>query len=143
LKWNVRRLECELFFLITHWIFSRTGKSRATIEISTVVKKGVVDTWLTLEQAKHGMVHLRLTWLQLSSDKNDLKAALAETQMLRVTDMSTALLTVFIDSAKNLPVDQLQRISLSNLLKFSFNYPACSSPEQSRPVLDSCSGKEN
>jgi hypothetical protein len=42
--------------------------------------------------------------MQLSSDKNDLKAALAETQMLRVTDMSTALLTVFIDSAKNLPV---------------------------------------
>jgi len=58
---------------------------------------------LTLEQAKHGMVHLRLTWMRLSSDKNDLKAALAETQMLRVTDMSTALLTVFIDSAKNLP----------------------------------------
>ncbi|CAO1384694.1 unnamed protein product [Diamesa hyperborea] len=76
---------------------------RATIEISSVVKKGVVDTWLTLEQAKHGLVHLRLTWMQLSSDKNDLKAALAETQMLRVTDMSTALLTVFIDSAKNLP----------------------------------------
>lgn len=74
------------------------------MEISTVVKKGEVDTWLTLEQAKHGMVHLRLTWMQLSSDKNDLRAALEETQMLRVTDMSTALLTVFIDSAKNLPV---------------------------------------
>ncbi|CRK99214.1 CLUMA_CG012486, isoform B [Clunio marinus] len=76
---------------------------RATVEISTVVRKSEVDTWLTLEQAKHGMVHLRLTWMQLSTDKSDLKAALAETQMLRVTDMSTALLTVFIDSAKNLP----------------------------------------
>lgn len=42
--------------------------------------------------------------MQLSSNKDDLKAALAETQMLRVTDMSTALLTVFIDSAKALPV---------------------------------------
>lgn len=77
---------------------------RATVEISNVVKKGEIDTWLTLEQAKHGMVHLRLSWLQLSKDKNDLQAALAETQMLRVTDMSTGLLTVFIDSAKNLPV---------------------------------------
>lgn len=77
---------------------------RATVEISTVVKKGEVDTWLTLEQAKTGMVHLRLTWMQLSSDKSDLKLALEETQMLRVTDMSTALLTVFIDSARNLPV---------------------------------------
>ncbi|CAH1720627.1 unnamed protein product [Chironomus riparius] len=75
----------------------------ATVEISSVVKKGEIDTWLTLEQAKHGMVHLRLSWMQLSSDRNDLKAALEETQMLRVTDMSTALLTVFVDSARNLP----------------------------------------
>lgn len=75
------------------------------MEISHVVKKGEVDTWLTLEQAKHGLVHLRLTWMQLSKDKNDLKGALEETQLLRVTDMSTALLTVFIDSAKNLPVN--------------------------------------
>ncbi|KAG5682384.1 hypothetical protein PVAND_011737 [Polypedilum vanderplanki] len=75
----------------------------ATVEISNVLKKGEIDTWLTLEQAKHGMVHLRLSWMHLSKDRNDLKAALSETQMLRVTNMSTALLTVFIDSAKNLP----------------------------------------
>jgi hypothetical protein len=67
------------------------------------VKKGELDTWLTLEQAKHGLVHVRLTWFQLSSDKNDLKAVLEETQMLRVTSMSCALLSVFIDSARNLP----------------------------------------
>lgn len=79
-------------------------KYRATVEISNVVKKGEIDTWLTLEQAKHGLVHVRLTWFKLSSDKNDLKAVLEETQMLRVTSMSTALLTVYIDSAKNLPV---------------------------------------
>lgn len=76
---------------------------RATVEISSVTKNGEIDTWLTLEQAKHGLVHLRLTWFRLSADKNDLKAALEETQLLRVTSMSTALLTVFIDSAKNLP----------------------------------------
>ncbi|XP_055708386.1 extended synaptotagmin-2 isoform X2 [Phlebotomus papatasi] len=76
---------------------------RATVEITSVVKKGQVDTWLTLENAKHGMVHLRLAWMTLSTDRNDLSAALAETQMLRVTSMSTALLTIFIDSAKNLP----------------------------------------
>lgn len=76
---------------------------RATVEISSVTKNGEIDTWLTLEQAKHGLIHLRLTWFTLSAEKNDLKAALEETQMLRVTSMSTALLTVFIDSAKNLP----------------------------------------
>ncbi|XP_049535380.1 extended synaptotagmin-2 isoform X1 [Anopheles darlingi] len=76
---------------------------RATVEISSVTKNGEIDTWLTLEQAKHGLVHLRMTWFKLSSSKTDLRTALEETQHLRVTSMSTALLTVFIDSAKNLP----------------------------------------
>ncbi|XP_019695734.1 extended synaptotagmin-2 isoform X2 [Harpegnathos saltator] len=76
---------------------------RATIEVIRVKKKGMIDTWVSLEQAKHGMVHLRLTWLQLSKDPADLKAALMETQELRVTSMSTALLILYIDSAKNLP----------------------------------------
>ncbi|EFN72622.1 Extended synaptotagmin-2 [Camponotus floridanus] len=76
---------------------------RATIEIIRVKKKGTIDTWVSLEQAKHGMLHLRLMWLQLSKNPADLKAALVETQELRVTSMSTALLTLYIDSAKNLP----------------------------------------
>ncbi|XP_076667035.1 extended synaptotagmin-like protein 2 isoform X2 [Andrena cerasifolii] len=76
---------------------------RATIEVSRVKKKGNIDTWVSLEQAKHGMLHLRLTWLQLSKNVADLKAALIETQELRVTSMSTALLVLYIDSAKNLP----------------------------------------
>ncbi|KAG5322758.1 ESYT2 protein, partial [Pseudoatta argentina] len=76
---------------------------RATIEVNRVKKKGTIDTWVSLEQAKHGMVHLRLTWLQFSKEPADLRAALVETQELRVTSMSTALLTLYIDSAKNLP----------------------------------------
>ncbi|KAG6799268.1 extended synaptotagmin-1 isoform X1 [Apis mellifera caucasica] len=76
---------------------------RATIEVSRVKKKGNIDTWISLEQAKHGMIHLRLTWFQLSKNIVDLKAALVETQELRVTSMSTALLILYIDSAKNLP----------------------------------------
>lgn len=73
------------------------------IEISRVKEKGIIDNWFTLEFAKHGMVHLRLMWLELTKDSVDLQAALMETQELRVTSMSTALLLVFIDSAKNLP----------------------------------------
>ncbi|XP_034947914.1 extended synaptotagmin-3 isoform X2 [Chelonus insularis] len=76
---------------------------RAHIEVSRVKKKGIIDNWFTLEMAKHGMVHLRLTWLKLSKNFDDLQAALVETQQLRVTSMSTALLTVFIDSARHLP----------------------------------------
>ncbi|RLU26666.1 hypothetical protein DMN91_000463 [Ooceraea biroi] len=76
---------------------------RATIEVNRVKKKGIIDTWVSLEQAKHGMVHLRLTWLQFSKSPADLRAALVETQELRVTTMSTALLVLYVDSAKNLP----------------------------------------
>ncbi|KAI4465022.1 extended synaptotagmin-like protein 2 isoform c [Holotrichia oblita] len=76
---------------------------RATVEVSNIVRKGQDNMWITLEQAKHGMVHIRLTWLTLSSNYSDLQAALTETQYLRVTSMSTALLVVFVDSAKNLP----------------------------------------
>ncbi|XP_034230124.1 extended synaptotagmin-1 isoform X2 [Thrips palmi] len=76
---------------------------RASVEVSTVVKKGELDIWLTLEEAKHGMVHLRLSWHTLTEDRHALSLALAETQQLRVTSMSTAVLLVYIDSAKNLP----------------------------------------
>ncbi|XP_039956078.1 extended synaptotagmin-2 isoform X1 [Bactrocera tryoni] len=75
---------------------------RATIEIFNVIKRGIVDTWLTLEDAKHGLLHVRMQWYKLTAEPNDLQAAIVETQQLRVTSMSTALLTVFIDSAKNL-----------------------------------------
>uniref|UniRef100_A0A1B6EBI7 Extended synaptotagmin-2 n=1 Tax=Clastoptera arizonana TaxID=38151 RepID=A0A1B6EBI7_9HEMI len=76
---------------------------RATVEVHGVTKKGEVDTWVSLEEAKTGMVHLRMKWLQFSSQLSDLKNAINETQQLRVTSMSTAVLMVFVDSAKNLP----------------------------------------
>ncbi|KAK4880110.1 hypothetical protein RN001_008256 [Aquatica leii] len=76
---------------------------RATIDIGTVAKKGEDDMWITLEQAKHGMVHVRFTWFILTTNYSDLKATLHETQMLQVTAMSTALLIVYVDSAKGLP----------------------------------------
>ncbi|EEB18657.1 conserved hypothetical protein [Pediculus humanus corporis] len=89
-----------------------TGKDenlgRATLEINRVAKRGHLDTWITLEQAKHGIVHLRMTWFKLSSNIEDLKEALAETQTLRVTSMSSALLTIFVDSVKNLPNARIQ-----------------------------------
>ncbi|CAH1990506.1 unnamed protein product [Acanthoscelides obtectus] len=77
---------------------------RATVEVSNIVGKGTDDMWITLEQAKHGMVHLRFVWLELSKDPHDLQAILTETQTLRSSNLSTALLTIFLDSAKNLPI---------------------------------------
>ncbi|XP_053969539.1 extended synaptotagmin-2 isoform X2 [Anastrepha ludens] len=91
---------------ITVFDFDKSGDDeklgRATIEIFNVIKRGIVDTWLTLEDAKHGLLHVRMQWYKLTADPTDLQAALLETQLLRVTSMSTSLLTVFVDSAKNL-----------------------------------------
>lgn len=55
-----------------------------------------------MEDAKHGLLHIRLQWYRLTADPADLQAALLETQLLKVASMSSALLTVFIDSCKNL-----------------------------------------
>ncbi|XP_063237975.1 extended synaptotagmin-2 isoform X2 [Bacillus rossius redtenbacheri] len=76
---------------------------RTTFDVSNVKKKGQVDLWVDLQEAKHGMLHVRMMWMELSKYSTDLKAAIAETQELRVTSMSTALLMVFVDSAKQLP----------------------------------------
>lgn len=46
---------------------------RATLEINNVAKKGELDTWITLEEAKHGMVHLRMKWFRLTNNVEDLK----------------------------------------------------------------------
>ncbi|XP_039297240.1 extended synaptotagmin-2-A isoform X3 [Nilaparvata lugens] len=50
---------------------SKLGK--ATIEVNTVTKKGQTDTWISLEEAKTGMVHVRMTWLELSDKFSDLR----------------------------------------------------------------------
>ncbi|XP_024084996.1 extended synaptotagmin-2 isoform X3 [Cimex lectularius] len=101
----------------------------ATVEVLGVTRKGQTDTWVSLEDATTGMVHLRMTWLQLSSSLADLKDAIAETQMLRVTSMSTSILMVYVDSAKNLPKvlrkgvytapDPMFQISLAKTVKTS------------------------
>lgn len=52
-----------------------------------------------------------MSWMALSAVRSDLGMALHETQMLRVTSMNTALVTVFIDSAKNLPVGNGREIN--------------------------------
>ncbi|XP_050673440.1 extended synaptotagmin-1 isoform X9 [Leptidea sinapis] len=76
---------------------------RCSLDISQVVRAGRLDTWQTLQQAKHGKVHLRLSWHRLSSDTADLKNALIETQLVKNAELSAAVLSVYIDSCRNLP----------------------------------------
>ena len=83
---------------------------RATLEIIRVAKKGELDTWITLEEAKHGMVHLRLTWFRLSTSPEDLKSV-----------------KIFTWDASD-PVTQAVLIPLSCLDLF---YPALTCPDLS------------
>ncbi|XP_066299727.1 extended synaptotagmin-2-like isoform X6 [Branchiostoma lanceolatum] len=91
----------------------------AAVSISEVVKMGFSDVWLPLEDATTGQVHLRMSWLSLSSQMEALDkygmlgrrrgGFLSLDQMekvKRIADadaLSSALLVVRVDSAKNLP----------------------------------------
>ncbi|XP_066299729.1 extended synaptotagmin-2-like isoform X8 [Branchiostoma lanceolatum] len=79
----------------------------AAVSISEVVKMGFSDVWLPLEDATTGQVHLRMSWLSLSSQMEALDKSLDQMEKVkRIADadaLSSALLVVRVDSAKNLP----------------------------------------
>ncbi|XP_035429623.2 extended synaptotagmin-1 isoform X3 [Spodoptera frugiperda] len=87
--------------------WDRTGRDeklgRCSLDISQVVRFGRLDTWQTLQQAKHGKVELRLSWHRLTSDVSQLSRALTETLLIKTGDLSSAVLSVYIDSCKKLP----------------------------------------
>nr|XP_032521783.1 extended synaptotagmin-2-B isoform X1 [Danaus plexippus plexippus] len=76
---------------------------RCSLDISQVVRAGRLDTWQTLQQAKTGKVHLRLSWHRFSTDLLDLSHALTSTQLVKNAELSSAVLSVYIDSCKHLP----------------------------------------
>lgn len=87
------------------WDHDNTGKDESlglfNIDISTLVENGVTQRWITLDKARHGSIHLKISWLPISKNPLDLDAALAETQM--IPSLNTAILSIFVDSANNLP----------------------------------------
>ncbi|XP_021182489.3 extended synaptotagmin-1 isoform X2 [Helicoverpa armigera] len=76
---------------------------KCSLDISQVVRFGRLDTWQTLQQAKHGKVELRLSWHRLSSDVSELSRAISETLLIKTGELSSAVLSVYIDSCKKLP----------------------------------------
>ncbi|XP_050422686.1 extended synaptotagmin-3 isoform X2 [Adelges cooleyi] len=89
-------------------VMKHSNLGKASLQVCSAAIHGEVDKWINLEDTKHGMVHVRLQWLELTSDKNALKKALSETQELRITNMSTAVVMLYIDSATNLPNTRAQ-----------------------------------
>ncbi|KAF7706788.1 hypothetical protein HF521_020042 [Silurus meridionalis] len=76
------------------------------IDLSKLQREQKVEQWFNLEEASSGKLHLRLEWLSLQSGVKMLQQALWS---IRTNDsLSSALLMVYLDSARNLPSEQLE-----------------------------------
>ncbi|XP_038153864.1 extended synaptotagmin-2 isoform X1 [Cyprinodon tularosa] len=76
------------------------------IDLTKVYNEQKVDEWFELEEAPTGKLHLKLEWLSLfsTSDKLDQVLRCVRADRSPTKDgLSSALLVVFLDSAKNLP----------------------------------------
>nr|XP_057934610.1 extended synaptotagmin-2-like isoform X1 [Doryrhamphus excisus]XP_057934618.1 extended synaptotagmin-2-like isoform X1 [Doryrhamphus excisus] len=82
-----------------------------TIDIAELAKDQTVDEWFGLDGVASGKLHLKLEWLSLLSTPDKLDQALASIRADRgkANDgLSSALLVVFLDSARNLPQNPLE-----------------------------------
>nr|XP_057916521.1 extended synaptotagmin-2 isoform X3 [Doryrhamphus excisus]XP_057916522.1 extended synaptotagmin-2 isoform X3 [Doryrhamphus excisus]XP_057916523.1 extended synaptotagmin-2 isoform X3 [Doryrhamphus excisus]XP_057916524.1 extended synaptotagmin-2 isoform X3 [Doryrhamphus excisus] len=76
------------------------------IDMSELYKEQKVDEWFDLEEAPTGKLHLKLEWLSLLSTCEKLEQVLRSVRAdrsLTNEGLSSALLVVYLDSAKNLP----------------------------------------
>lgn len=76
------------------------------IDMTELHKEQKVDEWFNLEEAPTGKLHLKLEWLSLLSTPERLDQVLRSVRAdrsLANDGLSSALLVVFLDSAKNLP----------------------------------------
>lgn len=110
-EWN---FHCEFVItevqgqkLIFHVWDEDYGKSdplgHTSYDVATVKSVRYVDTWLTLEEVEHGSIHLELIWFNLSKSLQDLEETMEENSAFEGARLNSAVLTVFVDSANDLP----------------------------------------
>ncbi|XP_047445778.1 extended synaptotagmin-2-like isoform X2 [Mugil cephalus] len=79
---------------------------RMAIDLVELQKEPVVDEWFPMEDVASGKLHLKLEWLSLLPTPEKLEKALTSVKANRGSasdGLSSALLIVFLDSARNLP----------------------------------------
>nr|XP_020468091.1 extended synaptotagmin-2-like isoform X2 [Monopterus albus] len=79
---------------------------RLLLDLDQVMKEQKVDEWFMLEDVTKGKLHLKLEWLSVLSTPEKLDQVLTNIRAERgqANDgLSSALLIIFLDSAKNLP----------------------------------------
>uniref|UniRef100_A0A672HN31 Extended synaptotagmin-2-A-like n=1 Tax=Salarias fasciatus TaxID=181472 RepID=A0A672HN31_SALFA len=77
-----------------------------TVDLAELQKEHKVDEWFTMEDVATGKLHLKLEWLSLMKTPERLDQVLSSIKADRghANDgLSSALLVVFLDSARNLP----------------------------------------
>ncbi|XP_068566036.1 extended synaptotagmin-2 isoform X1 [Cebidichthys violaceus] len=97
------------------------------IDMTELHKEQKVDEWFDLEETPTGKLHLKLEWLSLLSTPEKLDQVLRSVRAdrsLANDGLSSALLVVYLDSAKNLPsnlsdftYDGLKQVSVFKALK--------------------------
>ncbi|KAI4791583.1 hypothetical protein KUCAC02_033918 [Chaenocephalus aceratus] len=97
------------------------------IDMTELHKEQKVDEWFDLEEAPTGKLHLKLEWLSLLATPEKLDKVLRSVRAdrsLANDGLSSALLVVYLDSAKNLPsnlsdftYDGLKQVSVFKALK--------------------------
>ncbi|XP_075900608.1 extended synaptotagmin-2-A isoform X1 [Nelusetta ayraudi] len=81
------------------------------IDLAELEKERKVDEWFQLEDVASGKLHLRLDWLSPLSTPDKMDEVLTSIRAVQgqANDgLSSALLVVFLDSAKNLPHNPLE-----------------------------------
>ncbi|XP_064644858.1 extended synaptotagmin-2-like isoform X2 [Lineus longissimus] len=76
---------------------------RGTVEIESVADRGMLDSWIPLDEVKTGLVHFRLSWLHLSADPSKLAEVRAAPTAGLSAPLSSCLVVVTVDSASGLP----------------------------------------
>ncbi|XP_051503708.1 extended synaptotagmin-2-like isoform X2 [Myxocyprinus asiaticus] len=87
------------------------------IDLSELHKEQKVDEWFDLEEVTTGKLHLRLEWLSLYPSSEKLDQVL---RGIRANDnLSSALLVVYLDSARNLPSGKKVSIDPNSFVKLT------------------------
>ncbi|KJH46599.1 C2 domain protein, partial [Dictyocaulus viviparus] len=77
---------------------------RLSIDLKDIQNRGRIESWFPLEGCKHGDLHLKATWMNLSKDRRHLEKQQWESEWLQADKpIHPALLMVFVDSVADLP----------------------------------------
>lgn len=114
------------------------------IDLTKVYNEQKVDEWFELEEAPTGKLHLKLEWLSLFSTPEKLDQVLRCVRADRSPTkdgLSSALLVVFLDSAKNLPSAKKNSSEPSPYVQFTVGHKTLDSKVRYKtrePLWEDC-----